>query len=127
MLFIYGEEGGRYEVVNSSDGTSMFYTLDELGEIKERVLGYCGSHVELDWLRNEMAKRALVRGSSQIEELNLYLSESTGLEETGQMKGLGLLRKMEREVGMDFTSFTEEASYNRKLLIKVLREPQYSI
>ncbi|MDE7476547.1 MAG: DUF285 domain-containing protein [Lachnospiraceae bacterium] len=79
MLFIYGEEEGRYEVVDSSDGTSRFYTLGELGEIKESVLGYYGSYVELDWLRGEMAKRALLRGSHQIEELNLCLSESTGL------------------------------------------------
>ena len=34
MLFIYGEEDGRYEVVDSSDGTGRFYTLGELGEIK---------------------------------------------------------------------------------------------
>ena len=48
-------------------------------------------------------------------------------DETGPIGGLELLRKMEREVGMDFMSFTKEASLCRKALIEVLNTVEYSI
>lgn len=79
MLFIYGKNDEKYEVVNSDDGTSRFMTLQELGEMSEEVKGFNGREVNLNWIKAEMSKRLLMFHLFEYEELNLCLSKLTGL------------------------------------------------
>ena len=79
MLFIYGKNGDKYEVVNSADGTSRFLTLQELGAMTEGVKGFYDMEVNLNWIKAEMSKRLLMFHSFEFKELNLRLSKVTGL------------------------------------------------